>query len=269
MNPVLAGSLVTGATDIIGGLIGSSGQRSANRANLQIARENRQWQERMSNTAYTRAARDLEQAGLNRILALGKPATTPPGNIATMQNPKAALGQATSRAGLNAVNTAMAVKRNQAEVANIESTTELNKKRTDLVAIQQIIAKHGETVAAVAADIVRTVRALIGNKSPEEAAEIIRNQIDKAKNWLTNAMESMSGQTVPGQWQSVRDDITQFVLDQVMSDPNPPVSFNLDPKSLRPEDMELYQYYYNVAKRQGWTAKASREYAIQKVRKPN
>lgn len=74
----------------LGGLASSAlsylGQRRANKANIAIARENRAWQERMSNTAYQRSARDLQAAGLNRILALGKPATTPGGNVATMQN---------------------------------------------------------------------------------------------------------------------------------------------------------------------------------------
>ena len=74
--------------NLIGGLFGSSGQSSANQANLQIARENREWQERMSNTAYQRSAKDLEAAGLNRILAIGQPSSTPAGNIATMQNEK-------------------------------------------------------------------------------------------------------------------------------------------------------------------------------------
>ena len=76
---------VGAAGSLLGGLIGGSGARDANRTNLQIARENRQWQEYMSNTANQRAAADLEAAGLNRILAMGKPATTPSGNVATMQ----------------------------------------------------------------------------------------------------------------------------------------------------------------------------------------
>ena len=40
----------------------------------------------MSNTAYTRAAADLENAGLNRILALGSPASTPGGSMPVMGN---------------------------------------------------------------------------------------------------------------------------------------------------------------------------------------
>lgn len=47
-----------------------------------VAQENRDFQERMSNTAYQRATVDLEEAGLNRILALGSPSTTPAGSVA-------------------------------------------------------------------------------------------------------------------------------------------------------------------------------------------
>ena len=85
--------VITGAASVFGGLLGRRGQRDANRMNLQIAREQMAFQERMSSTAYQRATEDLEAAGLNRILALGTPASTPTGASAVMQNPDAALQQ--------------------------------------------------------------------------------------------------------------------------------------------------------------------------------
>lgn len=53
-----------------------------------MAREQMRFQERMANTQYQRAAKDLEAAGLNRVLALGSPAHSPSGATATMTPPQ-------------------------------------------------------------------------------------------------------------------------------------------------------------------------------------
>lgn len=62
------------------------GQQSANRQNLREAQRNRDFQERMSNTSYTRAVADLKNAGLNPLLAVGAQASTPGGNMANVQS---------------------------------------------------------------------------------------------------------------------------------------------------------------------------------------
>ncbi len=100
-------ALIGAGAAVAGGLITSKGQKDANRKNLQIAREQMQFQERMSSTAYQRSATDLEAAGLNRILALGKPASTPSGALATMQNEMAGLGGGVSDATASAMEAKM------------------------------------------------------------------------------------------------------------------------------------------------------------------
>jgi hypothetical protein len=127
---MLPAALAAGA-QIVGGLIGKSGQASANRANLKIAREQMSFQERMSNTAYQRSSADLEKAGLNRILALGSPASSPAGASATMQNENAQLGEAVGRTTASAL-------------AAIQAKEQIKQTRqqTQLIAEQQRRTKH-------------------------------------------------------------------------------------------------------------------------------
>jgi len=82
------GSVIGAGIGAVGSFLGSSS--SAKQAK-KMAREQMAFQERMSNTAYQRSADDLEKAGLNRILALGSPASSPAGAMAPVPDYGAAI----------------------------------------------------------------------------------------------------------------------------------------------------------------------------------
>lgn len=79
MEPATAFAIAQGVGSLASGLFGRSSARKQNKQARLEAAKNRAFQERMSSTAYQRASKDLESAGLNRILALGSPSSTPGG----------------------------------------------------------------------------------------------------------------------------------------------------------------------------------------------
>jgi len=103
---------------IIGGIGGLFQQSSAKKA----AREQSAFQERMSGSQYQRGMADMKKAGLNPILAYKQGgAGTPGGSSYTPPN----IGAAAVAGGTAASNSAIAVKRNTAELLNIAADTGL------------------------------------------------------------------------------------------------------------------------------------------------
>lgn len=183
---------------LIGGIADFFGGERANKANAFQAEQNRLFQERMSSTSYQRVVEDMKAAGLNPMLAYQQGGASSPGGSmpAPMQN---TMG--------SAVHTAMAYKRQAAEVENIKADTankiaDLPGRQAEASRLQQVAEDYPQWTR----EILKSERFLMAAKE-----DIARWNLSYEEKRL-RISEKLLDQTLPAE---LRERIASAVLKEV------------------------------------------------------
>lgn len=181
--------------DLLGSYLGYKGQKDANDMNYRIAKEQMDFQERMSNTSWQRSVADMRAAGINPLMAAFKGgASSPAGASAHMENEMSIPAHNVSSM-VGRVNQIMA---QQAEVKRINADARLTNAEASLreariphsaATAQAETDKIQEEVVRLGQDIEKADLDIAIRKLDIKGGELSNKQVEALMPYLIRASE--------------------------------------------------------------------------------
>ena len=198
----------TVVSGLIGGLTSAFGQSSANRRNIQLAREQMQFQREMSNTAVFRRMQDLRRSGINPLLAGRYDASSPAGALATMQNVGGAAVEGATKGA--AVMTARETAR------NLKATRQETQARTALLDTQRRALGTAAEIGDLAVAGITWMKNRLGDVDYKSLGEMFMKDYKKLRDALYDSLAEFgsSGKGAMREVEQALDSIRWYIFDR-------------------------------------------------------